>query len=137
MQQQLASYPLTTCPVTGAPLDDTSHAFLVGDTLIKTCCGGCKAKVLAAPLPALAAVRAARAKVVAPSPSSLRGNTSLLPPKVVAALSTLSPNAEVLTATLETDRFVMTVRTADGTIRRVSISLDGWVLGSTPSETSP
>ena len=137
VQQQTDSYPLQTCPVTGAPLGETAEVFLVGDTLIKTCCGGCKAKVLAAPLPALSAVRAARAKAVSPAPSSLRGNTSLLPSKVLAALDTLTPNAEVLKATPDVDRFVITVRTIDGELRTVSISRDGWVLGSTPSKTSP
>jgi len=132
MQQQKATYPLDTCPVTGAPLGETAEAFLVNNTLIKTCCGGCKAKVLANPLIALSAVAAARIPA-----TSLTGETALLPPKVLAALGAIAPKAEVLSVKADTDRLIVIVRTQAGVSRTLSISLDGWVLADSGRAATP
>lgn len=56
---QGATYPLTTCPISGKTLTDKAVPVVVGTTLVKLCCGGCKDKLEAAPEKAIAKVQAA------------------------------------------------------------------------------
>ncbi len=66
IEAQKASYPLTTCVVSGEPLDADAVDFVVGNTLLRTCCKNCVRKVQSKPENYLAkldeAIVAAQAK---------------------------------------------------------------------------
>ena len=51
IEAERADYPLTTCIVGGRELDPDKPAaeVVVGNRLMKLCCGGCKAKIRATP----------------------------------------------------------------------------------------
>lgn len=53
IKAQLHSYPLTTCVVSGKPLGEGASTFLIGQTLLRTCCAGCKETAIANPSPFL------------------------------------------------------------------------------------
>lgn len=53
IKAQLHSYPLTTCVVSGKALGEGSSTFLIGQTLLRTCCAGCKETAIADPTPFL------------------------------------------------------------------------------------
>ena len=50
---QKKTYPLTTCIVSGEPLDKDAVDFVVENTLLRTCCNNCASKVKARPAPYL------------------------------------------------------------------------------------
>ena len=54
IEAQKASYPLTVCVITGAPLSASPHEFVVANRLVRTCCGGCAKKVKKNPSAAFA-----------------------------------------------------------------------------------
>jgi hypothetical protein len=62
IKAQGPDYPVTTCPIGGGELGDNAVDVVLGDTLVRLCCGGCTAKLLADPIPHIKAVKAARAK---------------------------------------------------------------------------
>lgn len=49
IEQQDATYPLTVCANSGAPLGDSPTVFVAGNREFKTCCGNCKKAVQADP----------------------------------------------------------------------------------------
>lgn len=59
--QQLPSYPLDTCPISGEKLGSMGDPvdLVVEGRLVRLCCGGCKKKVLADPAAAIAKIDAA------------------------------------------------------------------------------
>lgn len=125
IRAQSATYPLTTCLITGAVLGDSAEAFLIGDRLVKTCCGNCRKKVEADPRPYLAILAAARPQ---PKAAPVKGDTKGLPAAVIAAISALAPDSTVASSTKESDRFIVTLSMSDGSTRTIAISPDGWVL---------
>jgi len=60
--QQAANYPLTTCVISGQPLDSMGGAvsMVVANQLVQLCCAGCKSKVEADPAGTLAKIQDAR-----------------------------------------------------------------------------
>jgi len=46
---QLASYPMTTCPLSHKPLGDKAKNIVLDGTLVRVCCGKCAAKAKKAP----------------------------------------------------------------------------------------
>ncbi len=66
IEMQKASYPLTTCIVSGEALGDDAVDFVVGNTMMRACCNNCARKVKAKPENYLAkldqAIIAAQAK---------------------------------------------------------------------------
>ena len=60
--EQKSTYPLTTCVSTGGGFKESSPWFIVGDRAVRTCCGGCKGKVMKNPRAAVAKLDAATAK---------------------------------------------------------------------------
>lgn len=60
--QQAANYPLTTCVISGQPLDSMGGvvSMVVGNQLVQLCCAGCKGKVEADPAGTLAKIHEAR-----------------------------------------------------------------------------
>ncbi len=65
---QRASYPLTTCPVSGEALDADAAEITIGERLVKLCCMGCAEKARAQPLKVFAKLDAASAPAKAPTP---------------------------------------------------------------------
>lgn len=59
IREQVASYPLDTCVITGEKLDDSAKSVLVEGTLVRVCCGKCAKSVKASPADAIAKVKAA------------------------------------------------------------------------------
>jgi len=59
IRQQLPSYPLENCPITGEKLDESAKSVLVEGTLVRVCCGKCVKAVKASPADAVAKVKAA------------------------------------------------------------------------------
>lgn len=62
-EAQRSAYPLTTCVISGEPLDGGAET-VVANRLVKTCCKRCKAKVDANPAPSIAKVDEAWKKTV-------------------------------------------------------------------------
>lgn len=54
IKEQLLAYPMTTCVVSGKPLGAGATTVMHGQTLLRTCCAGCKETLLANPAPFLA-----------------------------------------------------------------------------------
>lgn len=63
--EQKSTYPLTTCVSTGGAFKESSPWFIVGDRAVRTCCGGCKGRVMKNPRAAVAKLDAATAKAKA------------------------------------------------------------------------
>jgi YHS domain-containing protein len=57
---QKASYPLTTCPISGKPLGDGAVDAVIGSRLVRACCPGCVGPIKADPAAAFAKVDAAK-----------------------------------------------------------------------------
>ncbi len=57
IREQLPSYPLDTCPLTGEKLDENAKSVLVEGTLVRVCCGKCVKGVKASPADAIAKVK--------------------------------------------------------------------------------
>lgn len=57
---QKASYPLTTCPISGKPLGDGAVDVVIGARLVRACCPGCVGPIKADPAAAFAKVDAAK-----------------------------------------------------------------------------
>lgn len=53
IREQLLHYPMTTCVVSGKPLGANVTTVMHGNTLLRTCCSGCKETLLANPTPFL------------------------------------------------------------------------------------
>ena len=62
MAQQERYWPMDTCIISGEPLGDDPKAFIVGNRLMKTCCGMCAKKVQKNPAEYIAKVEAAQAR---------------------------------------------------------------------------
>lgn len=71
IEAQRASYPLTTCFISGEPLDvnGAPQEFLYGVQLVKVCCGGCKRAFQKDPAVQVAKLREAQAKAAAEKPA--------------------------------------------------------------------
>ena len=59
-EQQLATYPLDTCVISGEPLGDKPVNVVVGSHLVRLCCAHCEKKFNRNPRPYMAKVEAAR-----------------------------------------------------------------------------
>lgn len=53
IKEQLLHYPMTTCVVSGKALGERVTTVMHGNTLLRTCCAGCKETLLANPTPFL------------------------------------------------------------------------------------
>lgn len=62
---QRADYPLADCVVSGKPLTERAHDVMVGDTLVRVCCGRCERKLKSDPTAAAAMVAKVREARVA------------------------------------------------------------------------
>ena len=56
---QAKDYPLSTCPISGKPIEGTGHEFVIGSRLVRTCCPNCEPAVRADPLATFAKIDAA------------------------------------------------------------------------------
>ena len=56
---QSKDYPLSTCPISGKPIEGAGHEFVIASRLVRTCCPNCESAVRADPLPTLAKIDAA------------------------------------------------------------------------------
>ncbi len=65
MAEQLADYPLDTCPVSGEKLDSMGGAidYIVANQLVRFCCTGCVSAFYKEPAPYLKKINAARGTV--------------------------------------------------------------------------
>lgn len=59
IREQVASYPLENCVITGKKLDESAKSVLVEGTLVRVCCGKCAKAVKASPADSIAKVKAA------------------------------------------------------------------------------
>lgn len=59
IREQLPSYPLETCPLTGEKLDENAKSLIVEGTLVRVCCAKCVKGVKASPTAAVAMVKRA------------------------------------------------------------------------------
>jgi len=122
MKEQMKTYPLTTCVVTGSPLGANASSFMIGDRLVKTCCGGCKSKVEENP-------RAFIAKLSTDSkPTKKTEKVDGLPGVVHEAVMKKYPEATIRTSSMGGDRWSIRILTRDGAQRTLQVSTDGWVL---------
>ena len=122
MKEQMTTYPLKTCVVTSSPLGENATSFMVGDRLVRTCCGGCKLKVEADPYTYIAKL-SGKPKTTK-KPEKIDG----LPEVVHSAVMKKYPEATVDTSSMGGDRWSIRIRTRDGVERTLEVSTDGWIL---------
>ncbi|MBU3728585.1 MAG: hypothetical protein FGM37_04980 [Phycisphaerales bacterium] len=59
IKAQSKDYPLSTCPISGKPIEGAGHEFVIASRLVRTCCPDCETAVRADPLPTFAKIDAA------------------------------------------------------------------------------
>lgn len=131
--QQNKDYPLQVCVLSGQPLGDNPNSFLVGDRLMKTCCGGCKKKVLADPRPYVKKLNAAEKTsgsntVAAPKKFDLTGKLKGIPNPVQAEIAKKYPKARIVKSELDDNIWEVDIVTTQGAKRELKVSPDGWIL---------
>ena len=128
--QQSKDYPLQVCILTQRPLGENPSSFLVGDRLVKTCCGNCQKKVMADPRTYADKIDAARntKKPSAAAPIDLEGSVDGIPTAVQAVLAKKYPKARVVKSELDDGIWEVDIVTAQGTKRELELSPDGWIL---------
>ena len=130
IKQQDKNYPLNTCVTSGRPLGDNPKSFLVGDRLMKVCCGGCQKRAETDWRDKIAMINAGidSKSDVKEAKSRPSGPISLLPEKARNTIAEKYPNAKVFSVSKKNGSWELMLRTKQGTERRIEISNDGWIV---------
>ena len=130
IKQQDKDYPLDTCVTSGRPLGDNPKSFLVGDRLMKVCCGGCQKRAETDWQEKIAMINAGidSRSDVKKAKSRPSGPISLLPEKARDSIVGKYPNAKVFSVSKKNGSWEVMLRTEQGTERILEISNDGWVV---------
>ena len=130
IEKQSRDYPLKVCIISGRALGENPRAFLMGDRLVKTCCGNCKKTVEADPRTYMRKIDAAR-KSASPSGTLGTGNPKTVdgvPSTVHGAIIKRYPSAKIMRSELDDGIWEVDIVTAEGTGRNLELSPDGWIL---------
>jgi len=134
IEAQSKDYPLTVCILSGRDLGENPTTFLLGDRLVKTCCGGCRKNVLSDPHTYMRKIDAARnAAQPASTPTSVAtpDRSTLIdgvPTAVHGAITKRYPAAKVVASVLDDGVWEVRILTDQGAKRQLEISPDGWIL---------
>lgn len=133
IKQQENDYPLDTCVTSGRPLGDNPKSFLVGDRLMKVCCGGCQKRAETDWREKIAMINAGieSKSDVKEAKSRPSGPISLLPEKARDAIAGKYPDAKVFSVSKKNGSWEVMLRTKQGIERRIEISNDGWMVMDT------